>query len=87
MEQFISESPSKTPAMTVSVLDRYGRQIREYAAPEGFQLEKYLFYQYPGHKLDITFPNGNIKVKVFDSTNYFIETHNGVYQKNDLPAN
>ena len=41
----------------------------------------------PGHKLDITFPNGNIKVKVLNSTDYLIETHNGVYQKNVLPTN
>lgn len=79
MDNFISDSPFKMPPMNVKVMDNHGNCIKEYSAPAGLQLERYLADQYPKHRLDISFPNKTFTVKIHDSGGRFIETHCGVY--------
>jgi len=84
MDQFISNSPVKTPAMKVNII-KNKKIVESYDAPEGFQLEKYVGSIYPNTTLQITFPTNEsskcFKVDVCDDNMQVTETHLGIYLK------
>jgi hypothetical protein len=84
MEQFISDSPVKTPAMKVNIIQNK-KIIESYDAPSGFQLEKYVGSIHPHATLQICFPQDEsgkcFKVDVCDDNMQVTETHLGIYYK------
>lgn len=87
MEQFISNSPSVTPAMKVIVTNECGDIHKTYEVEPGFQLEKYVASLHPNATLNIDFPKNinnknthDFRVKVYDEKK-MIEIHLGVYKE------
>jgi len=90
MEQFITQSSSKMPAMSVTVMNNQNEIQKIYDVPAGFQLERYVGSLYPNATLTIDFPKNNhnmhdFRVKVSDT--FVMETHLGVYMENDYNGN
>ena len=92
MEQFITHSSSKMPAMSVTVMNNQGEIQKTYDVPAGFQLERYVGSLYPNTTLTIDFPKNknnhnmhDFRVKVSDT--YVMETHLGVYMENNYDDN
>ena len=78
--EFISESPYKTPPMTVNVYDADNKIIDTFEAPAGYQLERYVSSIHPNLDLRIKMSTTDFNVKVFDN-DVLAKIYNGVYQK------
>lgn len=80
MERFVSSSPSKTPPMTVDVIDSHGLISYSYKAPAGFQLDQYVASLFPNAELMVSATRHEINVSVIIPGNQEIyQIHRGVY--------
>jgi hypothetical protein len=86
MEEFISDSPIKMPAMKVKVTDKDNNLIESFDAPAGFRMEMFVAKLYPYSAISTSFPvnkdgDRDFLVQVWNCDEEIVKTYTGVYQE------
>jgi hypothetical protein len=71
--------PVKTRAMSVRVIANDGSVVKEFDAPEGFQLERYVDSLYPENEFMTYATNAEVNISVLENHG-IVEVYIGTYK-------